>query len=175
MDPDVIYVRTDADQEECARLMARYNIMALPVLDKTDHMVGVITVDNLVEVLEDEATEDIQRLGGAALLDRPYLDTQVTRVAWKRLGWLLLLFISLPRRSPGPSRDPSRTAPGPADGCGGLRPSLNLGNAPTPLAMAVALSIFTIVVWANGMGALLPLLAARVGIDLAIAKLILGI
>ena len=94
MDPDVIRVRTDADQEECAHLMARYDIIALPVVDETDHMVGVITVDDLVEVLEEEATEDIQRLGGSQPLDRPYLSVSPLAMARKRIGWLLLLFIT---------------------------------------------------------------------------------
>ncbi|MFB0545542.1 MAG: CBS domain-containing protein, partial [Anaerolineae bacterium] len=65
MDPDVIHVRTDADQEECVRLMTRYDILALPVVDNAGLLVGVITVDDLVDVLEEEVTEDIQRLGGA--------------------------------------------------------------------------------------------------------------
>jgi len=94
MDPDVIHVHTSADQEKCARLMARYDLLALPVVDDEGHLVGVITVDDLVDVLEDEATEDIQRLGGAEPLGRPYLDTNVVTIAWKRVGWLLLLFVT---------------------------------------------------------------------------------
>lgn len=94
MDPDVIRVRTDADQEECAHLMARYDIIALPVVNEFDYLVGVITVDDLMEVLEDEATEDIQRLGGSQPLDRPYLSVSPLVMARKRIGWLLLLFVT---------------------------------------------------------------------------------
>lgn len=94
MDRDVIYVHTEADQEECARLMARYDLSALPVVDAERHLVGVITVDDLVEVLQDEATEDFERFGGALPLGKPYLDTGAFEIARRRFGWLLLLFIT---------------------------------------------------------------------------------
>lgn len=68
--------------------------MTLPVVDASRRLLGIITVDDLVDVLEDEATEDIQRLGGALPLERRYLDTSVWQVAWKRVGWLLLLFVT---------------------------------------------------------------------------------
>lgn len=223
MDPDVIHVRTDADQEECARLMARYDIMALPVVNEFDYLVGVITVDDLVEVLEDEATEDIQRLGGAEPLDRPYLDTGVTHVAWKRLGWLLLLFVTatltgtvlhhfereldtmvalaffipllIGTGGNAGSQTTATVTRALAVGEIGLRDALRvfwheirtgllLGllmaavafiralawGVAMPLALAVAASIFAIVIWANGVGAILPLLAVRVGIDPAIVS-----
>jgi len=64
MDPDVIHLDASADKEEAARLMARYDLLSLPVVDDLDHLLGVITHDDLVDVLEDEATEDIYRLGG---------------------------------------------------------------------------------------------------------------
>jgi magnesium transporter len=223
MDPDVIHVRTDADQEACARLMVRYDVMALPVVDETNHLVGVITVDDLVDVLEEEATEDIHRLGGALPLDRPYLDTKVTRVAWKRLGWLLLLFVtetftgSVLRHfqqeldaivalaffvplliGTGGNAGSQTTATITRALAVGeirlrdavrvfwheIRAGLILGllmaavafaraltwGVTTPLALAVATSIFAIVLWANGVGAILPLLAVRVGIDPAIVS-----
>ncbi|MDD3824745.1 MAG: magnesium transporter [Anaerolineae bacterium] len=94
MDPEVIYVRVGVDQEECARLMVRYDLVALPVVNGDDTLVGVVTFDDVMEVLEDEATEDIQRLGGAQPLERPYLDTNVLTLARKRIGWLLLLFLT---------------------------------------------------------------------------------
>lgn len=81
MDPEVIYVPLGTDQEECARLMSRYHLLALPVVDEEGLLVGVITIDDVVDVLEDEATEDIQRLGATEPLDRPYLDTPVLGVA----------------------------------------------------------------------------------------------
>ena len=94
MSPDVVSVHAGADQEECAQLMSRYDLFALPVVDDLKQLIGVITVDDLVEVLVEEQTEDIQRLGGAMPLDTPYMDTPVWRVAWKRIGWLLMLFVT---------------------------------------------------------------------------------
>jgi magnesium transporter len=94
MDSDVIYVMAEADQEDCADLMQRYDLLALPVVDADKHLLGVITVDDLVDVIQSEASEDIQRLGGAEPLDRAYLDTSVWTITRKRIGWLLLLFFT---------------------------------------------------------------------------------
>ncbi len=94
MDTDVIHVRADEDREEVARLMARYDLVVLPVVDDDGRLLGIITHDDLVDVLEEEATEDIQRLGGSEPLDKPYLSTSAIEVAKKRAGWLLLLFVT---------------------------------------------------------------------------------
>jgi magnesium transporter len=94
MDREVIYVLVGTDQEECARLMQRYDLLALPVVNGDGTLLGVVTFDDVMDVLEDEATEDIQRLGGAQPLERPYLDTNVLTVARKRIGWLLILFLT---------------------------------------------------------------------------------
>jgi len=94
MSPDVIHVQAGADQEQCANLMSRYDLYALPVVDDDLQLIGVITVDDLVDVLVEEQTEDIQRLGGALPLDTPYMDTSVWKVAWKRVGWLMMLFVT---------------------------------------------------------------------------------
>ena len=94
MDRDVIYVTADTDQEECADLMQRYDLLALPVVSENKVLLGVITVEDLVDVLQDEASEDIQRLGGAEPLDRAYLDTSIWNITRKRIGWLLLLFLT---------------------------------------------------------------------------------
>jgi len=94
MDTQVFKVHQSDDQETAARLMARYDLIAVPVVDDDERVVGVITVDDLVEVLEDEATEDIQRIAGSEPLYRPYLAVGVVSVVRKRLGWLLLLFIT---------------------------------------------------------------------------------
>ncbi len=88
MDPDVIYVRADTDQEEAARLMARYDLLALPVVDEHRRMLGIITHDDLVEVLEEEATEDIYRLGG--VLDENPPDVPIPAALRTRLPWLVL-------------------------------------------------------------------------------------
>ncbi len=88
MDPDVIRVRADADQEEAARLMARYDLLALPVVDDAGRLLGLITHDDLVEVLEDEATEDIYRLGGVPEEQPP--DVPIPVALRTRLPWLVL-------------------------------------------------------------------------------------
>ena len=85
MDPDVLRVHTSDDQEAAAHLMSRYDLLVVPVVDDEERLVGVITVDDLVEVLEDKATEDIQRIGGTEPLDRPYLDSSVGAMARKRI------------------------------------------------------------------------------------------
>lgn len=94
MDPDVISIRAGVDQEEAARLMSRYDLLALPVVNADNVIVGVITVDDVIDVLEEEATEDIQRLGGAEPLDQPYLLTSAWELFKKRIGWLMLLFVT---------------------------------------------------------------------------------
>ncbi len=92
MDTDVIYVTVDTDQEDCAELMQRYDLLALPVVDEQLHLLGIITIDDLVDVIQREASEDIQRLGGSEPLDRAYLDTSILSITRKRIGWLFLLF-----------------------------------------------------------------------------------
>ena len=88
MDTDVIHVRADADQEDAARLMARYDLLALPVVDAEGHLLGLITHDDLVEVLEEEATEDIYRLGG--VLNEHPPDVPIPAALRTRLPWLVL-------------------------------------------------------------------------------------
>lgn len=94
MDPDVVSVRVGVDQEQCAELMARYDLVALPVVDHDKILLGVITIDDVLDVLIEEATEDIQKLGGAQPLDEPYLLTKASSVFGKRIGWLMLLFLT---------------------------------------------------------------------------------
>ena len=88
MDPEIIQVRADADQEEAARLMSRYDLLALPVVDHAGRLLGLITHDDLVEVLEEEATEDIYRLGG--VLDEQPPDVPIPAALRTRLPWLVL-------------------------------------------------------------------------------------
>lgn len=94
MDKNFITATLDADQEECAQLMSRYDLTALPVIDVDNRLVGVITIDDVIDVIEEEATEDIQRLGGSAPLTKPYLLTSAWEVTRRRIGWLLMLFIT---------------------------------------------------------------------------------
>ncbi|MBN1537035.1 MAG: magnesium transporter [Anaerolineales bacterium] len=94
MDTDVISVKAGVDQEEVAELMLRYDLLALPVLDENNVLLGIITIDDVVDVVVEEATEDIQKFGGAQPLDEPYLLTKATSIFKKRISWLLLLFVT---------------------------------------------------------------------------------
>jgi magnesium transporter len=218
MEKEVISVVAGTDQEEVARLMSRYDLLAMPVVDVDNHLLGVITIDDVVDVMEEEASEDIQRLGGAEPLDRPYLDTPVLSVTRKRIGWLLLLFITesltgsvlrhfeeelqavvalsffIPLLIGTGGNAGSQTtstiiralAVGDIDIKDvfhslwhELRVGLVLGTGlaglaylralmwgtDTSLALTVGVAILTIVVWANILGAILPILAARLKID----------
>lgn len=91
---DVIKVSADADQEVAARLLTDHNLLALPVVDDDNHLLGIITQDDVADVLEEEATEDIERLGGSQPLDTPYRLASVQLLVRRRLVWLLLLFVA---------------------------------------------------------------------------------
>ena len=92
MDPDVLHVRVWDRAEDVAQFAARYHLDAVPVVDDGDRLLGIITSDDLVGVLEDAATEDAQRFGGSAPLRRHYSRLSASAVAAKRVGWLALLF-----------------------------------------------------------------------------------
>jgi magnesium transporter len=86
MTPDVFSVRVDTDQEEAARLVASYNLLAIPVVDEENKLAGVITVDDVIDVLKDEATEDLYRLAGVSGDER--VETPAWEALKKRLPWL---------------------------------------------------------------------------------------
>ena len=94
MAPEVARVRADADQETAARLLTDLNLLALPVVDDEDRLLGIITQDDVADVLEEEATEDIERLGGSQPLDTPYRLAGVALLVRRRVGWLLFLFLA---------------------------------------------------------------------------------
>ncbi len=87
-----ITVRDDADQETVAAIIAREDLMALPVVNAEGAMIGIVTIDDIVDVVQEEATEDIQKLGGMSALDSPYLQTGLWEMVRKRAGWLTVLF-----------------------------------------------------------------------------------
>jgi magnesium transporter len=93
MHADVISVPEDMDQEAVAKVIAQADLNALPVVDGEGRMKGIVTVDDIVDVVAQEATEDIQKLGGTAALDVPYLQTGLPAMIKKRAGWLSALFI----------------------------------------------------------------------------------
>ena len=218
VDPETVFVSVGADQEEAARLMSRYDLASLPVIDTQGVLVGMITIDDVIDVLEEEATEDFQRFGGGEPLDRPYLDTSVLTIFRKRVGWLLMLFLTgtltgsvinhfqdkldavvalalfIPLLIGTGGNAGSQTtstiiralAVEEIDSQDLLRPFLQeltvgilLGmvmavvaylravtwGTGQPVALTVAVAIFAIVVWANGMGSILPILVQKVGLD----------
>lgn len=218
MDPESLSVSAGTDQEEVARIMAHYDLVALPVVDDLGVLVGVITIDDVVDVMEEEATEDIHRLAATEPLDRPYLDTGILTVARKRVGWLMMLFLTgtltgsvlrlfehelqvvvalayfVPLLIGTGGNAGSQTtstiiralAVGDIDRRRALRAlwhelrvGLLLGlcmaiaafvraqmwHTGTAVALTASLAIFAIVVWANSLGSVLPLIVERLGID----------
>lgn len=93
MNPNPIAVHTTDDREEAARILARYDLLALPVVDSGGHMVGIVTVDDLLDILEQETTEDIERMAAMEPVDKPYLSISTWRLVRSRVFWLALLLI----------------------------------------------------------------------------------
>jgi magnesium transporter len=223
MNTNVISVRDDMDQEEVAKVMGRYSFLALPVTNAEGKLLGVITVDDIIQVMEDEATEDIQMFGGAQPLERGYLDTSILTMTRKRIGWLLLLFLTatltgsvmrlfeneldamvalvlfipLLIGTGGNAGSQTTATVIRALAVGEIesreifrvwwheaRVGLLLGLGMAVLAfvraitwepdvgLAITVSVATVgvVLWATGVGALLPLLAARIKIDPAVVS-----
>lgn len=94
MERDVISAGTLEDQEEVARAMSKYDLLSLPVVDNEGRLVGVITVDDAIDVIEQEATEDFETMGGMHHSEKPYLKTTVREMSRNRIVWLLVLMIS---------------------------------------------------------------------------------
>lgn len=94
MDTHVIKVTTTEDQEAVADMMNRYGLLCIPVVDSEDRLVGIITVDDVMEVMEEEATEDFEKMAAMAPSEKPYLKTGVFSLARHRIVWLLVLMIS---------------------------------------------------------------------------------
>jgi len=221
MDPEVIYVTVGTDQEEVARVMSRYGLSAIPVIDEAGHLLGVITHDDIVDVMESETTEDILHLGGiesGPLIDKPYWTQRIVDVVRSRFFWLLLLFIAetftgtvlrhfedelqvvvalsffIPLLIGTGGNAGSQTVATviralalrevrPRDlfkvWWRELRTGLFLGilialvaffrallwQVEWELALTIAITIAAIVIWANTVAALVPIIASRLGID----------
>jgi magnesium transporter len=93
MKSDIVSVKENTDQEEVARLFSAHGLAAIPVVDREGVMKGIVTVDDIVEVVQEEATEDMQKIGGMQALEGPYLDTSFWEMVRKRAGWLSALFL----------------------------------------------------------------------------------
>ena len=94
MEENVISVETMMDQEEVARMISKYDFSSIPVVDSEERLVGIITVDDIIDIIEEEATEDIQKMAAILPSDDPYDRMSPVDLWKKRIGWLLLLMVS---------------------------------------------------------------------------------
>lgn len=218
-----VTVRVDDDQELVAKKISKYNLLAVPVLETDDRVVGFVTVDDVIDVLIEEQTEDILRMAAVepGALDRPYFDNPILRVVRNRMGWLMLLFVAGTLTSAVLHRFEDELATVVAlsffipllIGTGGnagaqtvmtVIRSLALGEvgvkqawrvllreattgmivgvligavafglallwqSPLALAVTVAVTMFAICVWSTAVGALIPIVAERFGVDPAV-------
>ncbi len=221
MNPIVVSVRADTDQEEVARIVSQYDYFAVPVVDHEDRLLGIITHDDVIDILQDEFTEDVQRFGGSQPLEHTYLSTPIFTVTRKRIGWLLVLFLTemltgtvlrfferelrevvalsffipllIGTGGNAGSQTTSTIIRALAVGevrfkdawrllWHEMRTGILLGlvmgvvgfvraltwHSPLLLAVTVGAALFTIVLWANIIGSLLPPLADRLRIDPAV-------
>ena len=93
MDENFVSLSVHADKESAVDVFKKYNRTALPVVDSDEHLVGIVTVDDVLTVAEEATTEDIQKIGGMEALEEPYLEISLMRMVKKRAGWLVILFI----------------------------------------------------------------------------------
>ena len=94
MDDNVVYCTTTDDQEDVSRMFSDYDLLAIPVVDKENRLVGIVTVDDVMDVMEQEATEDMEIMAAITPSDRPYMKTGVLEIWKNRIPWLLLLMVS---------------------------------------------------------------------------------
>ena len=93
-DANIISVNTNDDREKVTELFQKYDFMAIPVVDSQNHLVGIVTVDDAMEVLEEESTEDFHKMAAMLPMDEPYLSMGILELAKKRVIWLMVLMIS---------------------------------------------------------------------------------
>jgi len=94
METNLVYAHTHTDKEEVSQMFSKYDLLALPVVDDEERLVGIVTVDDALDVMEEEATEDIEKMAAIVHVDKPYLQTSVWQTYKSRIPWLLLLMIS---------------------------------------------------------------------------------
>src|SRR5947207_6658772 len=93
MDRSFVHLTVNETQEEALNIFRKYDRAALPVVDSNGVLVGIVTVDDMLDVAEEEATEDIQKIGGMEALDEPYMRIPLWKMVRKRSGWLVILFL----------------------------------------------------------------------------------
>lgn len=225
LQPDIVSVAPETDQEEVARLVSQYDLLSLPVVAADRRMLGIITVDDVIDVLVQESTEDVLRLGAVqeGPVDENYFTVPIFRVIRRRVGWLLLLFLTgiltvnvlgffenalaqvvalsffipllIGTGGNTGAQTVSTMVRGMATGdiqrgdtlrviwrelSSGLLLGLLLGvaalvaalllNNPLDLALVVGFSVVIICTWSNTIGALVPILAQRLGLDPALVS-----
>lgn len=94
MEEDVIYGETFTDQETLAHLFKKYDVLTMPIVDKEKRLVGIVTVDDIIDIINQEASEDIAKMAAIVPTEKPYLKTSVWRIWASRIPWLLLLMVS---------------------------------------------------------------------------------
>ena len=94
MTTNIIYVHTHTDREDVAQMFSKYNFLALPVVDDEERLVGIVTIDDAMDVMEEEATEDIEKMAAIRPSEKPYFQTTVMQTVRARIPWLMLLMIS---------------------------------------------------------------------------------
>lgn len=93
MKTDFVKAYESEDQEVVARRIAKYDLNTIPVVEEGEVLKGIITVDDIVDIIEEEATEDVHKLGGSQAIGRPYMDAPIFQRIYKRTGWLIILFL----------------------------------------------------------------------------------
>ncbi|MBI1925536.1 magnesium transporter [Candidatus Poribacteria bacterium] len=93
MTKQVYVVHTNTPREEVAQVIARYNVLAVPVLDESNHLAGIVTIDDVIDVIREENTEDMLKMGGLEAIDTPYIKTSFLTLIKKRARWLVFLFL----------------------------------------------------------------------------------
>ena len=94
METNCIFVNTQQDKEDVANLLSKYDLLSVPVVDQENRLVGIVTVDDALDVITEEATEDISFLNSVTPSDKPYLETNIFRIYLHRIPWLLILMVS---------------------------------------------------------------------------------
>jgi magnesium transporter len=94
MEQDLIFAHTNDDQEEVAHKIQKYDLLALPVVDREDRLVGIVTHDDIIDIIQEEVTEDIYRLGAMEVPEQSYFKSRIIAVSSHRLGWLLFLLVA---------------------------------------------------------------------------------
>jgi Mg/Co/Ni transporter MgtE (contains CBS domain) len=93
MDSEPVFVYATTDQEEVAQIMKKYDLIAIPVVDSEQRLIGIITIDDIVDVIDEEATEDIQKMSSIVTTEQPYLHLSGWKLIFKRLPWLIALLL----------------------------------------------------------------------------------